>query len=85
MELGVRVVDDHQRHQQGRGRLCGDSAHRLDLVLEARDNLGFGGEMRVHELERDDLTGLPVARLPNGAHGAVAKPFKEREAVRHCG
>ena len=60
-----------------------DPFGQLQLTLEAGDVIGIDGECRVQQLERDDLSRLLVAGLPDHAHAATAEFGQKREAFSH--
>ena len=60
-----------------------DALGQLQLTLEAGDVIGIDGECRVQQLERDDLSRLLVAGLPDHAHAATAEFGQKREALSH--
>ena len=50
-----------------------DALGQLKLALEASDVVGIDGIRGMEQLQRDDLSRLLVAGLPNDAHAAAAK------------
>ncbi len=63
----------------------GDLAGQLDLVAEALDDLEVGGDLRLEELEGDDLADLAVVGLVDGAHTALADLLDDLEAAGEGG